>query len=61
MIMSETPDTPTEDGDDSCENKNRDNPLRIVRRADDGDGELDLGLDETEIDRRYGREDIADK
>lgn len=57
--MSETPDTPTDNDDSACENKKRDNPLRIVRRADDP--ELDLGLDETEIDRRYGREDIADK
>ncbi len=47
------------------DSKSQDPLLRIVRAQDpkskDDDLDLDLELDEFEGDRRYGREDIADK
>lgn len=58
-----TPDEPAVDDPGACANKPSASPLRIVRARDEkptGD-DLDLGLDEAESDRRYGREDIADK
>lgn len=54
-----SPDDPGDSKTADCaENKSRRaDPLRIVRDPT----ALDLDLDEAEIDRRYGREDIADK
>lgn len=35
--------------------------LPIVRAPRDAEPPLELDMDEVEVDRRYGREDIADK
>ena len=55
-----SPDEPTTEESACADKKPADGLLRIVRAKDDGD-DLDLDLDEAESDRRYGREDIADK
>ena len=41
--------------------KPRPDPLKIVRPKPPESGDLDLDVGDLEQDRRYGREDIADK
>ena len=63
-MTDKNPPPASGDDDSACADKKpADGLLRIVRAKDDdlGPDDLDLDLDEAESDRRYGREDIADK